>query len=276
MKVSRIRHIFFVVCALSLFCVLTCAHANTNGNNNSDENGDSYSYLSDDGNGAQAIKDPYEKFNRAMFTFNDKLDKYALKPIAKGYDKIMPRPASKGVSHFFKNLGTLPTIANDLLQGNFYQATSDSWNFLLNSTVGIGGLFDVAPSFGLSDNKEDFGLTLAKWGYLNSDYFVIPFLGPSTIRDAVARPVDYLSSFYTYVDDVALRNSMEGLKIIDKRAQLLRFQDTYQALALDPYVLMRSAYFQRRNYLIERNKSLSDPYTEEDMEKVETDYYLDE
>lgn len=215
---------------------------------------------------AEQVDDPHEKFNRAMYNFNDKLDTYLLKPVATIYKKVLPVFVTDRVTEFFVNVGVGSSVVNDLLQGNFYQSTVDTWRFAINSTIGIAGLFDVASEIGLPKNEEDFGLTLARWGYTNSAYLVIPFWGPSTWRDAFAIPVNIYTSYYVYVTDVWLRNSLTVLKFIDIRAQLLNFQKTYEEMSLDPYVLTRSAYMQRRNYQMERNRDKLDiPYSPKEM-----------
>lgn len=203
---------------------------------------------------AQNPQDPYEGFNRAMFTFNDKLDIYLLKPVATFYNKIMPRPLNQGVHNFFNNINTLPTIANDVLQLNLYQAGNDLWRVTINTTVGIGGLFDVASRMNLPFYSNDFGLTLAKWGYKNSNYLVLPFFGSSTIRDGLGLPVDYFAfSVYPYIDPQTARYEVYGLGVVDKRAQLLKVQPVLEEVAFDNYAFMRNAYMQRRAFQIEQN-----------------------
>jgi phospholipid-binding lipoprotein MlaA len=212
-------------------------------------------------------KDPYERFNRVMFNFNDFIDKWALKPIATLYNKIMPKPLNKGINNFYFNLDTVPTVANDVLQGNIYQATSDTWRLGLNSTVGILGFFDVASGMGLERNSEDFGLTLARWGYTNSNYLVIPLLGPSTVRDGIGFPVNYyLFSIYPYINPPRDRYRLYLLGVVSRRAELLHYQGVLEQLSVDKYVFMRDAYMQRRAYQIQRNKELGDPYLNKDLE----------
>lgn len=202
-------------------------------------------------------KDPLVRFNRAMFSFNDALDKIIIKPIATLYNKIIPRPLNLGINNFFNNLGELPTIANDILQLHFYQMANDMWRFGINSTLGIGGLFDVASRMDLKYYKNDFGLTLAYWGYQPSTYLVLPFLGPNTFRDAIGIPVDYFEfSVYPYIQPQSLRYQIFGLWIIDRRAQLLKYQSVMEEAALDKYVFFRNAYMQSRAYEIEQNKHL--------------------
>ncbi len=210
-------------------------------------------------------KDPYEGFNRAMFTFNDKLDIYVLKPIATFYNKVMPKPLNKGIHNVFENINTVPTIANDLLQANFYQASNDTGRLLINTTIGIGGLFDMATRMDLEPYSNDFGLTLARWGYSDSNYLVLPFFGPNTVRDGlIGLPVDYFAfSLYPYIEPPSFRYQVYILGAIDKRAQLLKFQDVVDEASLDKYVFMRNAYLQRRAFQIDQNnhRSCCDRYT---------------
>ena len=214
-------------------------------------------------------EDPYEHFNRAMFNFNDFLDRVILKPIATLYTQIMPKPLFQGVSNFFANIDTIPVVANDFLQGNFYQATSDAWRLGINSTIGIIGFFDVASRMGLEPNYEDFGLTLAQWGYKDTYYLVLPFFGPSTFRDALGMPVNYYGlSIYPYVHPPIRRYELYAWAVVAKRADYLSYDRVYQQVAIDKYAFMRNAYMQRRAYLIQRNKELGDPYIEKNN-KVE-------
>jgi phospholipid-binding lipoprotein MlaA len=218
-------------------------------------------------------EDPLEPYNRLVYKFNDRMDKYVAKPVSRIYNKIMPRPLNNMVNHFFNNVDNITTVANDLLQFNFYQATSDSWRLLVNSTVGIGGAFDVASDIGLEENVEDFGLTLAKWGWTDSDYFMIPVLGPSTVRDAGGKPINYEMSIFPRIKKVFYRNSLYVYYLLNERAQLLRYQGVFDSAAIDPYVFVRDAYLQRRAYLVKRNDELSDPYTAKDMQPhYDSDY----
>lgn len=220
------------------------------------------------------VNDPLERMNRVTFRFNRKLDTYFMKPVAEFYNKAMPRPLNNMVDRFYDNIINFQTIVFDLLQANFYQATSDSWRITINSTAGLGGAFDIASGIGLEKNVQGLGLTLAKWGYVNSCYFVIPVLGPSTLRDAVSWGVDLFVTPVPYLADVATRNSLIGVFFIDQRAQLLRFQGVFDEMALDPYVFSRNAYLQHRVYLIERNKQLDDPYSGKETEQLEENFYL--
>lgn len=214
--------------------------------------------------------DPFESFNRVMFRFNEVVDKAILKPVATVYNTVLPKPVAKCFSNFFSNIDTVPTIINDLLQANFYQATSDSWRLFFNSTVGLLGFFDVATRIGLEPNAEDFGLTLAQWGYINSRYLVLPFIGPSTVRDGFAWPINYeFMTIYPYVHPTRARYELFGASVVVKRADLLRYQEVFEQASLDKYSFVRNAYLQRRAYLIERNRELGDPYLDKDYHRLE-------
>jgi len=195
-------------------------------------------------------RDPLESYNRAVYTFNDKLDQFVLKPVAKGYDNVLPTVAKTGVRNFFGNLGTVLTMANNALQGKGEDAFSDLGRFLLNSTFGVAGLFDIATPVGMPQHKEDFGQTLGKWGIGSGPYFVLPFLGPSTIRDAMAKPLDWQLQYPTHVSDIPVRNSLYALEVIDTRASLLGASNVLGEAALDPYVFVRDAYLQRRQRMV--------------------------
>lgn len=196
--------------------------------------------------------DPYELVNRKIFKFNVMLDSTVLRPIAVGYQAITPSILNKGITNFFHNLHELSNIANDALQGKFFFALSDAWRFVINSTVGIGGLFDVATPSGLSEHKQDFGVTLARWGYKNSAFIMLPFFGPSTVRDAASMPIDhYALSYWPYIDDDTTYYSLYALKSIDYRASLLP-ADQLIRQSFDPYVFVRNAYLQKRRYLLNK------------------------
>lgn len=214
--------------------------------------------------------DPYERFNRVMFQFNEVADRLVLKPVATLYMKIIPKPLSKGLSNFYNNIDTVPTVANDFLQANFYQGTSDAWRLVINSTVGIVGFFDVATNMGLEPNKEDFGLTLAQWGYRKSNYLVLPFLGPGTVRDQIGWPINYyFLTIYPYIYPVETRNQLYFSGLVVKRAELLRYQNVLAEASLDDYAFIRNAYLQRRAYQLERNAELNDPYLEKNKPSSE-------
>ena len=198
----------------------------------------------------QSNKDPLEGLNRGIYKFNDTVDKAALKPIAGAYKAVIPSTIRSGVNNFFSNLGDVVTVINDLLQGKFSKAMDDAGRVAINTTFGIGGIFDWASMDGIEKRNEDFGQTLAYWGWQDSSYLVLPFLGPSTLRDTGGLIVD--SAFFDpiyYVRDARDRNQLLLTKFIDKRSQYLPGSDLLDEAALDPYVFMRDAYFQRRNNL---------------------------
>lgn len=204
----------------------------------------------------QHPEDPWEGYNRAIFSFNDGLDRYFAKPVAKGYQFIMPGFAETGVSNMFDNVGEIKNVANDVLQWKWGQAAHDTGRFLVNSTVGLVGFFDVAQYMGLErSDGEDFGQTLAVWGVKSGPYFVLPILGPSTIRDSAGLPVDAYTSVINYIDHVPTRNTVMGIGLISDRAQLLQAE---ALLSGDRYAFMRDAYLQRRGYLISDGQTISE------------------
>ncbi len=205
-------------------------------------------------------RDPLESYNRAVYQFNDNVDRYFLKPVAQGYDAVTPAPVQKGVSNFFGNLGDVVTIFNDLLQFKVVQFASDTGRFLINSTLGLGGLIDWASDMGLEKHHEDFGQTLGYWGVPPGPYFVIPFVGPSTIRDAGGEVVDTREfdpiwreihdGFPTSGRDEATAWNLRIAKAIDTRASLLKAEKILDEAALDRYTFIREAYLQRRLNLV--------------------------
>jgi phospholipid-binding lipoprotein MlaA len=195
--------------------------------------------------------DPIEGFNRAMYTFNDKLDVYLLKPVAKGYRAVAPVPVRKSISNFFSNLHDPMVMLNNLLQGKPGQAASDLGRFLTNTTVGIIGLFDVATKIGLPKHNEDFGQTLAVWGVGDGPYLVLPFFGPSNLRDGPALIVDWETYLLNHMEEHSTSDKLFLVEVVDKRAQLLDASDILeQAAGKDTYVFVREAYGQRRRSLI--------------------------
>ncbi len=192
-------------------------------------------------------KDPYESFNRAVYKFNEQTDRYVMKPIAKGYRAIMPKPVSKSISNFFSNLYDPANMLYNFLQGKPKAGASDLGRFLINSTIGIVGLFDVATKIGLEKHNEDFGQTLAVWGVGDGPYLVLPFFGPSNLRDAPSLIVDWETYPPNHMKDSGTRDKMFVVQVIDKRAQLLDAGDILdQAAGSDPYVFVREAFRQRR------------------------------
>ncbi len=193
--------------------------------------------------------DPLEPINRVIFEFNEIVDDNILEPVAKGYKYVTPDPVERGISNFFSNLGEINTIANDLLQLKFQQAGKDSLRFFLNSTIGVLGLFDVATPLGLSKNKEDFGQTLGFWGIPNGPYLVLPFLGPSSFRDAPGTFVDYELSPIEQLHHEE-RQALRLINIVETRAKLLRATKILDTAAKDKYIFIRESYLQKRESLV--------------------------
>jgi phospholipid-binding lipoprotein MlaA len=196
------------------------------------------------------VHDPLEGYNRAMYKFNDAVDTAVLKPVAKGYDAVVPDPISQGVSNFFSNLNDITVIINDLLQGKFAQAGRDTHRFVVNTTVGVGGIFDVASLTGLNKNNEDFGQTLGVWGAEPGAYIVLPFFGPRNVRDSFGLVGDILTDPVTYVEHDETRWAFTGTRVIDTRANLLKAEKVLDEAALDEYSYVRDAYMQRRQSLV--------------------------
>jgi phospholipid-binding lipoprotein MlaA len=191
-------------------------------------------------------RDPIEGFNRVMFQFNEVLDKILIKPLAKGYRAIMPSPVDKGITNFFSNLDDVGSAINNLLQFKLKRSASDVGRVVVNSTVGILGFIDVASNMNLDKHGEDFGQTLGAWGIGQGPYIVLPIFGPSGGRDAIGTVADWFTDPVTYVEPVRVRNSLYGLRAIDKRADLLGASNVVEEAALDKYEFIRDAYLQKR------------------------------
>jgi phospholipid-binding lipoprotein MlaA len=195
---------------------------------------------------AETENDPFEGWNRAMFSFNQNADKYVLKPVAEGYEVVTPAPIRKGVSNFFNNLGEPITAVNSVLQLKPGKAARSLTRFVFNTTFGLLGIFDVAGAMGIERENEDLGQTLAYWGVGSGPYLVLPVLGPSNLRDLGGRFVDRPLNPISWQDEVGTTELLIG-DGIQTRAQLLGMEPKSVG---DPYVLMRSAYEQRRRYEI--------------------------
>ncbi len=191
-------------------------------------------------------KDPFEKFNRAMFTFNDTLDQVAVKPVATAYKTVLPSFVQRGVGNFFSNLNDVWSGANNFMQGKAEDGLSDFSRFLVNSTFGVVGLIDVATEVGLRKHSEDFGQTLGYWGVPSGPYLMLPLLGPSTLRDTAVLPIDWKGDLWTYKDPVNVRNIGTAVTQIDQRAALLDASNLMEEAALDRYEFIRDGYLQRR------------------------------
>lgn len=196
-------------------------------------------------------RDPHEGFNRAMFEVNEAIDTVIAKPLAKGYDAVAPLPVKASVGNFFGNVGDLFIGINNGLQGKPGDGLSDIGRLLINSTIGIFGLFDVASEIGLEKHNEDFGQTLARWGVDDGGYLFLPVIGSRTVRDTFGFVVDsYADPVSWGIERVCVRNSATALRMIDIRASLLPTDKVVEEAALDKYSYIRDAYLQRRRNLI--------------------------
>lgn len=213
--------------------------------------------------------DPWEGFNRKVFAFNDVLDRYALKPVARGYRFITPDPVETGVGNFFSNLGEPRTALNSLLQGKGTNASVATGRFLINTTVGIGGLFDVASRLAITGREEDFGQTLAVWGLDEGAYLVLPLLGPSTVRDTAGLPADMYAYPTTYVEDDELRLGLTALRVIDARAGLL---DQEALIRGDRYSFIRDTWLQQRRFEVSDGEQGEDPFASDDFDFDDADF----
>jgi phospholipid-binding lipoprotein MlaA len=205
--------------------------------------------------GQAAESDPWEGFNRPVFRFNDTLDTYALKPVAKGYQAVTPQFLEDGIHNIFDNVGDVGNLANDLLQGKVRDAGVDTSRLIFNTTFGLLGFFDVASKMGLQRNDEDFGQTLGVWGLGSGPYLVLPLLGSSSLRDAPARIPDSFLGPYPYIDHVPTRNVIRGVDVIDTRASLL---DAEKMISGDKYVFLRNAYLQSREFKVRDGEVVDD------------------
>ena len=193
--------------------------------------------------------DPWEPMNRGIYKFNNTLDRAIMRPIAIGYRWIMPTFAARGVTNFSKNLRTPSSALNNFLQGKPRQGMSDIARFIFNSTIGVAGLFDVASAAGLEEYEEDFGQTLAVWGVPDGPFVVIPLLGPFTLRDGVALPVNIYTDLLIHYDNSSVRDKLYILRLINLRARLLTV-DRLLKDSKDPYITIRESYLQNRIYQV--------------------------
>ena len=196
--------------------------------------------------GERDERDPFEGFNRAMYSFNDGLDRAIIKPVAEGYRAVTPEPVDRGVTNFFSNLRDVNSAANNALQFKLGRASSDIFRFVINSTVGVFGFIDVASHLHLEKYDEDFGQTLGYWGVGPGPYLVLPVFGPRNIRDTVGLVVDWRMDPVAYVEPDEWRYGLYILRAIDMRADLLGASSVLEEAALDEYTFVRDAYLQKR------------------------------
>jgi len=216
--------------------------------------------------------DPWEGFNRKMYSFNKGLDKVIAKPLTLGYKAITPDFLETGVSNVFDNIRDIPNFLNNLLQGKGMNSISDLTRFIVNSTLGIGGLWDPASSMGLTKHDEDFGQTLASWGVSDGPYLMLPLFGPSTLRDAAALPVDSKFNPISYIDDNGTRYQLTLLDLIDQRSALLSFEDQLES-ATDEYTFVRDVYLQNRKFKVfDGNIPMDDDFGCEEEDEEDCDF----
>lgn len=195
-------------------------------------------------------RDPFESWNRGVYSFNENLDRAILKPTAEAYRAVLPQFIRSSVSNFFSNLNDVVVALNNLLQGKFTDAYSDLGRVAINSTLGVLGAFDIASEAGIEKHNEDFGQTLGRWGMTEGPFIMLPLFGPSTGRDVIGRVVDYTTDPVTYIDPTRARNQLRIGRAVNQRAELLNASTVLQTAALDPYEFLRDAYLQRRRNLI--------------------------
>ena len=213
---------------------------------------------------SEEISDPFEDLNRDIFIFNEKLDEKLLKPAAIAYRKVIPQFARSGVTNFFNNLEEIDTTINQVLQGEIKYAFNDAGRFVINTTIGLFGLIDVASKMGLERHEEDFGQTLGVWGFDSGPYIMIPFLGPSNPRDLLSRPISsFLSGTFAMEDD-DVKITLVGIDALETRERLL---DAETLIIGDKYIFVKDAYVQSREYEINNGSTEDDEFLD-DMEDI--------
>ena len=212
----------------------------------------------------EEINDPFEDLNRDIFIFNEKLDEKLLKPAALTYRKVTPQFARTGVTNFFNNLEEIDTTINQVLQGEIKYAFNDAGRFVINTTVGLFGLIDVASKMGLEKHEEDFGQTLGVWGFDSGPYIMIPFLGPSNPRDLLSRPISSFLSGTFAMEDNDVKITLVGIDALETRERLL---DAETLIIGDKYIFVKDAYVQSREYEINNGSTEDDEFLD-DMEDI--------
>ena len=212
----------------------------------------------------EEINDPFEDLNRDIFIFNEKLDEKLLKPAALSYRKVTPQFARTGVTNFFNNLEEIDTTINQVLQGEIKYAFNDAGRFVINSTIGLFGLIDVASKMGLEKHEEDFGQTLGVWGFDSGPYIMIPFLGPSNPRDLLSRPISSFLSGTFAMEDNDVKITLVGIDALETRERLL---DAETLIIGDKYIFVKDAYIQSREYEINNGSTEDDEFLD-DMEDI--------
>ena len=212
----------------------------------------------------EEINDPFEDLNRDIFIFNEKLDEKLLKPAALTYRKVTPQFARTGVTNFFNNLEEIDTTINQVLQGEIKYAFNDASRFVINSTIGLLGLIDVASKMGLERHEEDFGQTLGVWGFNSGPYIMIPFLGPSNPRDLLSRPISSFLSGTFAMEDNDVKLALVSIDALETRERLL---DAETLIIGDKYIFVKDAYVQSREYEINNGSTEDDEFLD-DMDDI--------
>ncbi len=215
------------------------------------------------GASGEGVRDPWSGMNRGVYHFNDRLDRWILQPVSQGYVAAVPAALRSNVHNFFSNLGDTLVVLNDVLQAHPSAAYHDGLRLIVNTTFGLAGFFDRATPIGLVKHEQDFGLTLGRWGVPDGPYVVLPFVGPSSLRDAPASVVDLLLYPLSFVRPSRDQWGPDVLYVIDKRAQLLPFQATLDSSG-DPYSLMREVYLQRRDAAVRVDQGKTNASSDED------------
>jgi len=211
------------------------------------------------------VRDPWESMNRSVYNFNEVLDNIAIQPAAKAYNAVLPSPVRTGIHNFVGNLGDVWTLANTALQLKLQASAETFMRITVNTVFGLGGVLDVATEMRLEKRKEDFGQTLGYWGVKPGPYVVLPILGPSTVRDALATPIDMQGDVTQQFNDQTTRSVLTVTRILDVRSGLLESLDVIKAAALDPYSFVRDAYLQKReNDVHDGNPPARFDYSESD------------
>ena len=216
--------------------------------------------------------DPWEKWNRKVYSLNKTIDSAVARPLTVGYKAVTPDVLETGVSNVFSNLGDIPNFLNNLFQGKPGDSLSDLGRFVVNSTIGIVGLWDPASSMGLDKHDEDFGQTLATWGVSNGPYVMLPLFGPSTLRDMVALPIDSEMDLISQIEHIPTRNQVKIIELLDNRAALIPFEEQLES-ATDEYAFVRDFWLQNRKYkILDGEIPLDDSFECEEEDEEDCDF----
>lgn len=216
-----------------------------------------------DNHGTGDPRDPWENYNRAMYGFNKGFDSIFLRPAAEAYNTIAPEAVNQGITNFFSNIGDIRNCFNNFLQGKPSEAANSLARLAINSTVGLLGFIDAATEIGIKKSEEDFGQTLGAGGVEPGPYFVLPLLGPSTVRDTIATPFDFALNPFTWADDSEFRAAVMGVQVTDYRADLLDTEEAVEGITEDEYTLVRNAYLDQRQFEVS-DGAVTDAYEMEE------------